>query len=141
MLQGSVSGMDGAASLSAAGIELQRDGSLKVNDTRITPLLAEPARLAQLFAQAQAGTDANSRGFGLRFKQWTAALTSETGTLASRTSGISRSLTLNQKAQDQQQDKLTRTEARMRAQYQRLDTSMSSLNAQMSQLKSALGLE
>jgi flagellar hook-associated protein 2 len=141
MLQGSVSGMAGAASLSAAGIELQRDGSLKVNDTRITPLLAEPARLAQLFAQAQAGTEANSRGFGLRFKQWTAALTSETGTLASRTSGISRSLTLNQKAQEQQQDKLTRTESRMRAQYQRLDTSMSSLNAQMSQLKSALGLE
>lgn len=140
MLHGAVTGLAGAASLSAAGIELQRDGSLKVNDTRIAPLLAEPAKLAQLFGQVQAGTDANSRGFALRFKQWTTALTSDTGTLAGRTSGITRSLDLNQKAQEAQQDKLTRTETRLRAQYQKLDSNMTSLNAQMSQLKSALGL-
>ena len=140
MLQGSVTGMAGANSLSTAGIELQRDGSLKVNDTRLTPLLAEPARLAQLFGQAQAGTDATTRGFGVRFKAWASALTSETGTLASRTTGINDSLARNRKAQESQEDKLTRAEARLRGQYQRLDSNMTSLNAQLAQLKSALGL-
>ncbi|MGE0330439.1 MAG: flagellar filament capping protein FliD [Ramlibacter sp.] len=140
MLQGSVTGLSGANSLSTAGLELQRDGSLKVNDTRLAPLLAEPAKLAQLFGQAQAGADTASRGFGVRFKEWAGALTSDAGTLASRTKGINESLTRNRKAQDAQEDRLTRTEARLRAQYQKLDTNMTSLNAQMAQLKSALGL-
>jgi flagellar hook-associated protein 2 len=140
MLQGGVTGMAGANSLSTAGMELQRDGSLKVNDARLTPLLAEPAKLAQLFGQAQTGTDATTRGFGVRFKAWASALTSETGTLASRTTGLNDSLTRNRRAQESQEDKLTRAEARLRGQYQRLDSNMTSLNAQLSQLKSALGL-
>lgn len=140
MLQGSVTGMSGANSLNTAGIELQRDGSLKVVDSRLAPLLDDPSKLAQLFGQVQAGADTTSRGFGVRFKEWASALTSETGTIASRTTGINDSLKRNQRAQDAQEDKLTRTEARLRKQYQRLDSNMTSLNAQMAQLKSALGL-
>jgi flagellar hook-associated protein 2 len=139
-LHGSVSGLIGPASLSAAGIELQRDGSLRVNDTRLTPLLSTPDKLSQLFSQAQSGSDANSRGIALRFKQWTELLTAGTGVLAGRTQGLTQSVTANQKAQDTQQARLTATEARLRAQYQRLDTQMASLNAQMKKMTSSLGL-
>ena len=140
MLQGSVTGLAAPASLSEAGIELQRDGSLAVNEARLAPLLESPARLAQLFSQAQAGSDAHSRGFGLRFKQWAQALTADSGVLSGRVDGLKRSVDANQKQQDSQQARLERTEARLRKQYQRLDSDMSRLNAQLAQMSSSLGL-
>ncbi len=140
MLQGSVTGLSSPDSLSAAGIELQRDGSLKVNDTKLAPLLATPEKLARLFNQAKVGSDVDSRGFGVRFKEWASSFTSATGILSNRTTGLTDRVTRNQKEQDAQQDKLTRTEARLRKQYQTLDTQMSSLNSQLAQMKSALGL-
>ncbi|CAN5612455.1 flagellar filament capping protein FliD [soil metagenome] len=139
-LHGTVSGLGTAASLNSVGIELQRDGSLLVNDTRLTPLLATPDKLAKLFSQPQSGSDVSSRGIGVRFKQWTDALTSDTGIIASRTQGLAASITSNNKSQDAVQTKLTATEARLRKQYQTLDTQMSNLNAQLAQLKSSLGL-
>jgi len=139
-LHGSVSGLGTAASLNAVGIELQRDGSLLVNDSRLTPLLATPDKLAKLFSQPQSGSDVNSRGIGVRFKQWTDALTSDTGIIASRTQGLTASITNNNKSQDAVQTRLTATEARLRKQYQTLDKQMSNLNAQLAQLKSSLGL-
>jgi flagellar hook-associated protein 2 len=140
VLHGAVTGLGSAASLNAAGIELQRDGSLKINETRLAPLLATPEKLQALFTQAQSGSDTASRGIALRFKQWSAALTADTGPLTSRTQGLTQSLTNNQKAQDAAQAKLTATEARLRAQYQTLDSQMGKLNAQLAQMKSALGL-
>lgn len=137
MLRGTVSGVSGTNSLAAAGIELQQDGSLKVNDTKLTPLLDSPGQLASLFSQA--GTD-DARGFGARFKAWSQSLTGDSGVLASRLDGLNSSIKDNQKRQDAMQERLTATEARLRAQYQNLDTQMNSLNAQMAQMKSALGL-
>lgn len=139
-LHGAVTGLGSVASLNAAGIELQRDGSLKINETRLAPLLATPEKLQALFAQSQSGSDTASRGIALRFKQWSAALTADTGPLASRSQGLTQSLTNNQKAQDAAQAKLTATETRLRAQYQTLDSQMGKLNAQLAQMKSALGL-
>jgi flagellar capping protein FliD len=49
-------------------------------------------------------------------------------------------VTDNEKRQDLLQDRLERTEARLRAQYQRLDSQMSDLNARMVRMKSSLGL-
>jgi len=140
MLQGSVTGAGNPSSLSAAGIELQRDGSLKVNDTKLTPLLSTPDKLAKLFNQAQTGGDTTTRGFGVRFKEWAGALTAETGILATRTTGLTDAVTRNQKQQDAQTERLERTEKRIRAQYQTLDSKMNGLNAQLAQLKSSLGL-
>jgi flagellar hook-associated protein 2 len=139
-LHGSVTGLGAAASLNSVGIELQRDGSLLLNDARFTPLLATPDKLAKLFSQPQSGTDTSSSGIGVRYKQWTDALTSATGVLASRTKGLSDSIVSNNKSQDAVQAKLTANEARLRKQYQTLDTQMSTLNAQLAKLKSSLGL-
>ena len=141
LLRGAVSGLGGASGMNSAGLELQRDGSLLVKDARLAPLLETPAALARLFSQPQVGSDLDSRGFAVRFKQWSADLTGSTGTLAGRTEGLERSVSANRREQSTQQDKLTRTEARLRAQYQRLDGDMSRLNAQLGQLTSSLGLD
>jgi flagellar hook-associated protein 2 len=140
LLGGSLTGATGVSSLAAAGIELQRDGSLLVNDTRLTPLLSQPAQLGQLFSQAQNGTDGTSSGFAVRFKAWTTGLTATDGVLTNKVDGLKRSATDLQKRQDSEQDRIDRTELRLRAQYQRLDSQMSTLNAQMARMKSSLGL-
>lgn len=142
MLQGSVSGIAGGApaSLASAGIQLQQDGSLKIDSDKLSKLTAQPGQLAKLFAQAQSGSDADSRGFAVRFKAWASGLTGTGGVLASRVEGLQGSVTANQKRQDSEQDRLDRVETQLRAQYQRLDSQMSTLNAQMARMKSSLGL-
>lgn len=140
MLHGVVTGVAGTPNLNAAGIVLQRDGSLSVDEARLGPLLQSPARLAQLFSQATSPGDASSAGFGVRFKKWADAVTSDAGTIGSRVSNLQRSADRNQKAQDSLQERLAATEARLRSQYQQLDTQMSALNARMAKMKSALGL-
>lgn len=140
MLRGVVGGLGEPNSLSAAGIELQRDGTLTVNDTKLAPLLNEPAKLASLFGQTETGGDKNTLGFAHRFKAWAKALTGSDGSLASRMDGLKDSVKANEKQQDAMQDRLVRTEARLRAQYQRLDSEMSRLSAQMNQMRSSLGL-
>lgn len=137
MLRGSVSGLGVPDSLAAAGIELQRDGSLLVSDKKLAPLLDQPAQLAALFTQKGGG---DARGFGERFKSWAQTLTGAEGPLTTRTEGLQRSVETNQKQQETMQDRLERTEKRLRAQYQRLDTQMSSLNGQMQQMLASLGM-
>jgi flagellar hook-associated protein 2 len=140
MVTGTLSGGTGPASLNAAGIEMQRDGTLAVKDARLTPLLEQPSQLARLFGQAQSGGDTATLGLGHRFEEWADALTADTGSLAGRIEGLQRSVDLNQKQQESLQDRLTRTEDRIRAQYQRLDTEMTRLNAEMARMRSTLGL-
>ena len=70
-----------------------------------------------------------------RIRDWADALESDTGLLASRTNSLKQRQTQNDKQQSVVQDRIDRTEARLRAQYQRLDTQMSSLNAQMNGMK------
>ena len=138
LLHGNVSGLTGAGSLAVAGIALQRDGTLAVDDKRLSAALEAPEQLGALFAQAGSG---DARGIALRFQQWADGLTGDSGGLAARIDGLKRSTDLNQKQQDREQDRLERTEARLRAQYQQLDTQMSRLTAQMKQMTSALGLD
>jgi flagellar hook-associated protein 2 len=140
VLRGAVNGAGGPSTLSAAGITFQPDGSLALDDTKVSKALANPAGLSGLFAKAQVGGDTTTAGLGNRLKSWASALTADSGTLTARVTGLQHSIDDNQKQQDTMQDKLDRTEARLRAQYQTLDTQMSGLNQQMARMKSALGL-
>ncbi|MGZ5179114.1 MAG: flagellar filament capping protein FliD [Ramlibacter sp.] len=140
MLLGTVTGVSGVNSLSAAGISLQQDGSLRVDSTKLGKLTSQPAQLAALFGQPQSGSDPSSRGFAVRFKAWSDSLTGTDGVLTSRVASIQRDVKDNQNRQDDEQSRLDKVEAALRAQYQRLDTQMSTLNAQLARMKSALGL-
>ncbi len=137
MLHGTVSGLGGVANLASAGVTLQRDGTLAVDDSRLSPLLSKPEQLSALFSQAGTG---DAQGFAVRFRTWAQGLTNTGGTLDSRIDGLKHSADVNTKDQDAEQTRLDSMETRLRAQYQQLDSTMSSLNAQMAQMKSALGL-
>lgn len=143
---GAGSGAAASLNLAALGLEAQRDGTLVVQEARLASALAQPALLARMFAAAPAApaapavADPASGGLALRLKAWARRATGEDGAITQRLQGLRGTLDRNQKAQDTAQDRLARTEARLRAQYQRLDSDMSGLNARMSQMRASLGL-
>lgn len=135
---GGAAGGTGPASLSAIGLEVLRDGTLSIQEARLAPALAAPASLARLFSNTNTNTGSN--GLAVRLKEWCRRATGEDGALTARVQGLRSAVDRNQKDQDAVQDKLARTEARLRAQYQRLDSDMTRLNARMTQMRSSLGL-
>ena len=117
------------ATLSQAGLELQADGTLKINDTKLTAAMGNMPEVKKLFASNDvAGKGAND-GFALRLRKFGDAVLGTDGMLTTRTAGLNTSLTANTKNQDAMSTRLAATEARMRAQYSALDTKMATLNA------------
>jgi flagellar hook-associated protein 2 len=107
--------------LSDLGLELQRDGSLKVNDTKLDAALANPAEVALAFNTA-------STGFGARFKALADTMLGTDGMLTSRASGLRESIKRNEKDQQRQEDRVARVQARITQQYSALDKSLNQLN-------------
>lgn len=140
LLRGEVTGAS-VGTLSAAGMAFQRDGSMATVESRLAALLDQPAELARLFTQAGDGEDPRSRGLALRLKDWAKAIAGDQGSLDSRVTSLNGSTRLLQKQRDAMEEKLARTEARLRAQYQRLDTQMAQLNGQLGNMRAVLGLD
>ncbi len=116
------------ATLSSIGLQVQTDGTLKVNDATLTNALGNSGELKKAFAALSNGAiDANS-GFAQQFRKLADAAIGATGTLTSRVAGLNSSLTRNTSDQSKMQDRLAQTEARMRAQYNALDTKMASIS-------------
>jgi flagellar hook-associated protein 2 len=116
------------ASFSSIGVEVQKDGSLKLNDTKFAAAVTNLPELAKALSNVDATTPANN-GFGKRFAAWTTTLLASNGSLPGKTAAIQARITSNQKDQDALSDRLTQIEARMRAQYTTLDATMSKANA------------
>ncbi|WP_022982824.1 flagellar filament capping protein FliD [Ideonella sp. B508-1] len=113
--------------LSDLGISTAADGTLTVT-SKLDTALANPSELAK--AMATDGTDAGSSGFMDRFLNLgNAVLDSTSGSLQLSQNALNDKIKRNQDRQDQLTDHLNSYEARLRAQYQTLDTQMASLNA------------
>ena len=117
--------------LSDAGLELQADGSMTVNDSKLSNALGNLSDLKKMFANSNI-LDPTQDGFGKRFRIITDAMLGVDGSLATRTDGLSQQLQRNQKDQDALQVRLDGIEKRMRAQYTALDATMAQLNSQSS---------
>jgi flagellar hook-associated protein 2 len=128
-LVGTMSGASGTfKTLSSLGIELQKDGSLNLNDTKFSNALANLPELAKALDNVDLTTTSNN-GIGKRFATWTTGLLASNGALTGKSQSIQDQITRNQKDQDALNDRLDSTEARLRAQYTALDTTMSQANA------------
>lgn len=129
-LRGAVSTGSGAspglARMSDLGIELQRDGSLVIDDAKFTAALANPAAVQAAFT-ADAIGEAND-GFAVRIKALTALLTGSEGLVSTRTAGLRASIDRSDKQIERYEDRVAQTEARLLRQYSALDTSLSNLN-------------
>jgi flagellar hook-associated protein 2 len=114
------------STLSQAGLEIQADGTLKVNSSKLTSAMGNLSQLKSLFANADP-THATQDGFAQSMRTLADSMLSTDGLLTSRSAGLATSLADNEKQQDTMNDRLKVTEARLRAQYTALDTKMASL--------------
>jgi len=117
--------------LSDIGLELQADGSMTVNGTKLDAALANPAELKKMFS-ASSATDPTLDGFGKRFRVIADSMIGIDGAVTTRTDGLGQQLQRNQKDQDALQLRLDAIEKRYRATYTALDTAMAQLQTQSS---------
>ncbi|HZW73725.1 MAG TPA: flagellar filament capping protein FliD, partial [Caldimonas sp.] len=116
------------STLSSLGIQLQKDGSLKIDDATLSSALTNLPEVTKALSNLDP-TVAGNNGIGKRFYDWTSGLLASNGSLPGKTQSIQAGIARNQKDQDAMQDRLDATEARLRAQYSALDTTMAQANA------------
>lgn len=129
----SVIGQPGTASasfgtLSDIGLEFQKDGRLKVNDSKLSAALAKLPELTTAMSKVDSA-NASNNGFAKKIASWADGLLATNGSLTGKTKSIQSQITANQKDQDKFTDRLTGIEARIRAQYTALDTTISNAKA------------
>jgi flagellar hook-associated protein 2 len=130
-LRSALTGSSGASSvfstLSSIGLEVQSDGTVKINDTKMTNALANLGELKKVFANSGVADDGTD-GFAQRFRTLGDQVLGTDGSLTTRAAGLATSLKQNETRQDEMNNRLTSTEARLRAQYTALDTKMASFS-------------
>lgn len=123
-------------SLNAIGIELQRDGSLAVNESKITAALASPDKLQSFFAAV--GATPEEGGLAQRLVKGIGNLLDGTGTVSVATD----SLQARQRSAEQQQERLQRRlddiQQRLTRQYSALDANLSTISSSMASLDGLL---
>ncbi|MDR2300345.1 MAG: flagellar filament capping protein FliD [Comamonas sp.] len=115
------------SSLSQMGIAFQKDGTLKIDDTKLDKALKDPDSMAKFFSVDV--EDASQDGLAVRLKDFTRGLLSTDGTFATKDTTLKDALKRNTADQNRQTARVTAYEARLRAQYTRLDAQMASLSA------------
>ena len=116
------------STLSSLGVELQKDGSLKINDTKLSAALTNLPELTKALGNLDPTSAANN-GLGKRFADWAGGLIASNGALPGKAQSLQDQIASNRKDQDALNDRLDATEARLRAQYTALDTTMAQANA------------
>ncbi|MEO8154808.1 MAG: flagellar filament capping protein FliD [Rhizobacter sp.] len=116
------------ATVNSIGLTTQSNGTIKVDDSKLTASLSNLAEVKKMFSTINTADNAQA-GIAQRLRAFGDAVLGSDGALTTRTTGLNTSLTSNQKRQDELNARLTLTEARLRAQYTSLDTSMSKLTA------------
>jgi flagellar hook-associated protein 2 len=131
-LRSLVQGMGGNSTayntLSSVGLEMQKDGSLKANSTKLAAALKRPEELSKLFANTDIVTPAND-GFGVSLRKLADRVTGIDGLLTMRNDNLQGKLKRNQTEQERMEDRVARIQMRLMKEYQALDTKMSGLNA------------
>ena len=115
----------GSARLSDIGISFQVDGSLKIDSTKLTAALADPTKdVGAIFGDA-----AGTVGIAADIAKEVKSMLTTGGLVANRTEGINSTIRRLNDRQEALESRMTRIEARFKAQFTALDTMMSSMNA------------
>ena len=122
-LAGSSTGAATAFSrLTDIGLEPQRDGTLKVNDSKIDAALGNLPELQNFFARNEDGTA--SDGFGQLFRAFANDRLDTDGTLTARQRALRDRIEANGDRRDVLEQRLALVEKRLTEQYSRLDTTV-----------------
>lgn len=120
--------------LSDMGIEMQRDGTLKTNTTKLDAALAQPQQLASFF------TDAS--GMAAKLKEFASAALASDGTIANRNQALQNASKRNTTEVDRVNARADQVQKRLLQQYSALDSKIGSnqgLSSFVSQWASSLG--
>lgn len=137
ILRGTTTASSKYTNLSDMGLEVQKDGTIKLNSSKLNEALVNPAELRK----ALAGTDESSEtssGLIFRFGQLTKQVLGAEGPLTTRQEGIQASIKRNADRISSMETRLEQTEKRLRAQYQALDANMAKVSALGSYMSSQL---
>ena len=113
--------------LSDVGIELQVDGSLTINTTKLSTAANNGTTLQQLFTNNN--HDPATNGFALKFRDFGNAALGIGGSVTNEASALQAALAANTKQQTAVNDHAATIQAQLQAQYSALDARMASLNA------------
>lgn len=118
-----VTGVTGSFStLSDIGVEFQRDGTLKVNSSRLDEALAnDSAGVAELFSSAD--------GYGTRLYDAVTEMVESNGIIDSRTDGYQERIDSIENKQLQMEARLGTYETRLRKSFGSLDVLLTNMNA------------
>lgn len=117
------------ARLSDVGLQLQRDGTLSVNSTKLDKALANTGELKKAFSNLDAGGNSANSGFSRRYAELATQVLGTDGTLTTRTQSLQKMLSQNSEAQSRLNDRVDRFQQRLVQQYTALDGTLSRLNA------------
>lgn len=114
--------------LADVGFDVQSDGSIKLNETKLGNGLANLGEMKKLFANSDLLTPANN-GIATQLRAMADQVLGIDGSISSRSEGLRKRIDLNQDRQDMLNDRIAMVEKRLRAQYTALDKQMASLTS------------
>ena len=113
--------------LSDVGLEMQRDGSLTLNSTKLDKALKNLPELNTFFT-ASTGTSSTD-GMARRINTFIQQVNGVDGNVSGRSKALQSSISRNTKDQESMNLRLTQRQANLYAQYNTLDTKMGSLSS------------
>lgn len=128
MLQNEGGANSSFSTLSQIGLELQKDGSLKVNDSKLTDALKDPENMRNFLSVDEPGTD--NDGWAVRALTFTKGLLDVTeGMFATADSSLKARLKTNSEQQTLMNRRISAYEDNLRKTYSALDSKMAQLDA------------
>lgn len=123
--------------LSDVGLEVQRDGSLKINDAKFTAAMANPKAMRDVIG-ANDTDNATGNGLARRVTTLLSDMLSSDGAISGAISTLEQRNEDNQKRQDNLNSRLESTRARLVRMYSQLDSNLQSMSGLSSSLAGQL---
>lgn len=116
------------STLNAMGVTLQRDGTLKIDTTKLNAAAGNLPELSKAMAGVKDASGAYKGGIAQRIDDWTTAATAAKGVITSRQDSLKASLKDNATQQTQLNDRVAAFKQRLLNQYASLDAKVASMN-------------
>src|SRR5690606_34649204 len=123
-------------SLNAIGLELQRDGSLSVNESKMTKALAAPDKLQAFFAAVSETPE--QEGFAHRLAERIGNFLDSDGTLPAVTESLKARQRQTERQQERLEARLDEIQKRLMRQYTALDANLSRITGSFAGIEGLL---